>query len=794
MGKGMKRKRVSTASKQYYRDDRNSAPLLWNESRLASDSFLQYYVVQKLVPKEEWETLFNTLMTGLPTTFWISNMHNRATHLKALLGADHWKMHDFEATGATVNGLRFQAPRSLVWYPESRGGTSAWYSNVPKRIFKDVESLRGFRAWLTQENETGGLNRQEAVSMIPPLLLDVRPHHRVLDMCAAPGSKTAQMVEDLHREENVARSEGRVGPRPTGLVVANDDNPGRSYMLVHQIKRLNSPNFVTINHKAQFLPNLQLIGENGGDSKEFLRFDRILCDVPCSGDGTIRKSAKMHWKKWKCQRGNGLHGLQLQIAVRGVQLLRPGGVMVYSTCSFNPVEDEAVVAELLKRFKGSLEIVDVSDRLPKLKRRPGMATWKVCDHDGTWYSSFADVPKSRKRKLPESMFPPPESSGVPLERCLRLLPHLQDTGGFFVAVLQKKESAKEEKVPTIVEVAPSSDSESKVEEIDRKSDGVDPDACEVESEAAMTTDDVQTSSPSEKAKAPARGDRQLRTRKAKRQGGAPRPEYDPYLQLPGSIARVLKDFYGFSDDFPFENLFSRTKLVGKNAEGNSPKEIYVLPPVGAALLRGYSANQPKPIENGENETKKTNKQPLAVVHAGLRVFSRVRSGKGRVDPGCPYRITQDGVQFASPFMSKQVVPASSFDLLSLLANPEKKLAIAEFRNKVSAARMRTQGTGGSVVMRLCVRDTEAMVASAERGEVDVKDLLSACDATLANLPPISHPSLAEIDLLEDISLVGWKSINTVLHMISKLELDWTIRRVAAHVRAVRKRCAELCQA
>eukprot|EP01083_Nonionella_stella_P193627 714901_1 len=71
------------------------------------------------------------------------------------------------------------------------------------RIFKDVESLRG------------GLNRQEAVSMNPPLLLDVRPHHRVRDMGAAHGLKAAQMVEDLNREENGGRSEGCVVPRPT---------------------------------------------------------------------------------------------------------------------------------------------------------------------------------------------------------------------------------------------------------------------------------------------------------------------------------------------------------------------------------------------------------------------------------------------------------------------------------------------------------------------------------------------------------------------------------------------------
>ena len=78
MGKGMKRKRENykrptngeAVDKQWHRDDRNSAPLVWNESRMTTDAFLKYYAEQKLVPEGQWEELFNTLMTGLPTTFW----------------------------------------------------------------------------------------------------------------------------------------------------------------------------------------------------------------------------------------------------------------------------------------------------------------------------------------------------------------------------------------------------------------------------------------------------------------------------------------------------------------------------------------------------------------------------------------------------------------------------------------------------------------------------------------------------------------------------------------------------
>jgi 16S rRNA C967 or C1407 C5-methylase (RsmB/RsmF family) len=79
--------------------------------------------------------------------------------------------------------------------------------------------------------------------------------------------------------------------------------------------------------------------------QESILFDRILCDVPCSGDGTIRKALDI-WRRWTPGNGNGLHPLQLRIALHACQMLKVGGRLVYSTCTFNPVEDEAVVAEV----------------------------------------------------------------------------------------------------------------------------------------------------------------------------------------------------------------------------------------------------------------------------------------------------------------------------------------------------------------------------------------------------------------------------------------------------------------
>lgn len=108
-----------------------------------------------------------------------------------------------------------------------------------------------------------------------------------------------------------------------------------------------------------------------GSNLQNLMFDRILCDVPCSGDGTIRKNVAI-WKHWTPLDGNGLHScvrddeasfilrtdipyrLQLRILKRAMRMLAKGGRIVYSTCSLNPVEDEAVIAAALNDIPGAM--------------------------------------------------------------------------------------------------------------------------------------------------------------------------------------------------------------------------------------------------------------------------------------------------------------------------------------------------------------------------------------------------------------------------------------------------------
>lgn len=166
-----------------------------------------------------------------------------------------------------------------------------------------------------------------------------------------------------------------------------------------------------------------------------------MCTAP--GDGTLRKAPDL-WRRWSDGLGLGVHRAQLNILQRGLQMLKPGGRLVYSTCSMNPIEDEAVVAHAISALgPQNFFLVDVSHELPALKRRAGVATWRV-RADEQWYEAFEQVPPklAAAKKLMPSMFalPPDEAAALNLERCMRVLPHDQDTGGFFIAVLRRSDT------------------------------------------------------------------------------------------------------------------------------------------------------------------------------------------------------------------------------------------------------------------------------------------------------------------------------------------------------------------
>lgn len=175
------------------------------------------------------------------------------------------------------------------------------------------------------EHVLGYIYVQEAASMIPPLVLDPQPSDRVLDMCAAPGSKSTQIAQYMNNE---------------GILVANDAMGKRIAALGVNMQRCGVRNAI--------LTNMQ------GHKFHGQEFDRVLVDAPCSGTGTIRKSLKTV-NMWNPNMVKRLSGTQKQLIKKGYELLKSGGTLVYSTCTLEPDEDESVVSWLLDKTDAKLE-------------------------------------------------------------------------------------------------------------------------------------------------------------------------------------------------------------------------------------------------------------------------------------------------------------------------------------------------------------------------------------------------------------------------------------------------------
>lgn len=144
--------------------------------------------------------------------------------------------------------------------------------------------------------------------------------------------------------------------------------------------------------------------------------------------------------------GLEFHSLQHDILCQAVEVCKVGGQLVYSTCSLNPLEDEAVIAAVLRRYNLCIRLVnvDVSVKLPGLKHRAGVSEWQ-CDHDIFTIGETEQDKQDSLQRLPaiqDTMYPPTSSERqqMHLEYCMRIFPQDQNTGGFFIAVLEKHAS------------------------------------------------------------------------------------------------------------------------------------------------------------------------------------------------------------------------------------------------------------------------------------------------------------------------------------------------------------------
>eukprot|EP00051_Salpingoeca_urceolata_P032936 m.18125 g.18125 ORF g.18125 m.18125 type:complete len:737 (-) comp5633_c0_seq1:115-2325(-) len=564
----------------------------YKEIERTNTHFEAYY--KHIVPEGEWDEFIAACRSPLPATFRITGTRLAAAQLRDQLEPMYFR----ELEGLQVDGEWIEPPRPLPWYPDRLG----WHLNVTRILIRKHDALRRFHRFLINESEQGNLTRQEAVSMIPPLLLDVQPSHKVLDMCAAPGSKTTQLIEALH---------GNNETMPTGMVIANDADHKRCYMLVHQAKRLQSPCFMVTNADASLFPHVHLKDKDGKDKP--LVYDRILCDVPCSGDGTLRKNLLV-WNKWNPQQGPGLHGLQIRITRRAVQLLAVGGLVTYSTCSFHPGENEAVVAAILREFKGMVELVDVSDKLPELKRTAGLSSWPILSQkDGELLRTFEDVPeKQRTGRFPKTLFSPTaeEAEWMHLEQCVRINPHQQNTGGFFIALLKK--------------TAP-------VNRRDARRNGLLPDEPEAEAaEADGSTEKVAETGKDEPV------------RMGKKRQRVFKEEPYVFIDPDDEDIKAIMEFYGLADTFPKHLLLVRSSNPKKK------NNIYYVSPDIHSILA-----------NAEQSS-------LKIINTAVKLFSRSDS----VKQACSFRACIEGLDVVFPHMSDKRCRQATLDDFRALVSTE----------------------------------------------------------------------------------------------------------------------------
>jgi len=189
---------------------------------------------------------------------------------------------------------------------------------------------------------------QEISSMLPVLALDPNPGEFVLDLFAAPGSKTTQMAAKMENQ---------------GTIIANELKLDRVKILSSNLERTGVSNTIVTRHDAiSFCSKLS--------NKTQIKFDKILLDVPCSGEGTLRTSART-FKMWNPKMIKKLSRMQKKFFAFAIKLLKPGGTLVYSTCTHAPEENEEIVNFALKNFPVKVEEIT----LP-LKCRPGITEWQ----------------------------------------------------------------------------------------------------------------------------------------------------------------------------------------------------------------------------------------------------------------------------------------------------------------------------------------------------------------------------------------------------------------------------------
>lgn len=345
------------------------------------------------------------------------------------------------------------------------------------------------------------------------------------------------------------------------------------------------------------------------------------------------------WMKWNGAHALNLHCIQYRISRRGAEMLAVGGRMVYSTCSINPVENEAVISRLLRESEGSLELVDASSLVKGLVFNPGMTTWEIASKDMNFYSKHEDVPVEYHTFIHKEMFPPSaeEAEKLNLKKCMRVLPHHQNTGAFFIAVIEKRKQLPWEK---------------KVDDT------------AVETKARIANEVVAVVVEGEESKQVVEN-----PRKKRKINYGFREDPFVFFSPDEEVFKMIKSFYQLRDEFDPTCLLTRC-LTGKK------KNIYLCSKEVRSVLR-----------NNENIIK--------LINSGVKTFSRCDNRNME----CSFRLAHEGLHNVDQYIgNNRRLHVVREDLIKMLnnLNPLEPPQIVNLSEQVQAQHAAI-GSGSCIV-------------------------------------------------------------------------------------------------
>ncbi len=234
-------------------------------------------------------------------------------------------------TTLRVNTLRWSAADLLRFFRDNavKHERVTWYQDG--FVLKDLRE-RDVEGW--QPYREGRIYLQSLSSMVPALALEPRPGERVLDLAAAPGSKTTQMAALMENQ---------------GAILANELDPVRAERLRYNLRLQGCTNVEVRVGRGEKL------GEELAES-----FDRVLLDVPCSGEGRFVVFEPSTSRSWSSKEVRECARLQRRLLASGAHALKPGGAMVYSTCTLNLEENERMIQWALDSLPLEVERIPVS--------------------------------------------------------------------------------------------------------------------------------------------------------------------------------------------------------------------------------------------------------------------------------------------------------------------------------------------------------------------------------------------------------------------------------------------------